>query len=155
MLRYVVFFRLIHLVTHVPISISLYVIPCRACYTRLPNVATDLLMTVNVPYFDEESAEQSMASAECFTGTVQPDDASSSETPGTTDTISGDPEAKKESVEEGEGPPPTEGDKASLQNVSRQSPDDAGSRLEDSNLGIVSLNILLQSFVILDWSLFC
>lgn len=123
-------------------------------------MATDLLITVNVPYFDEESAEQSMASAECFTDAVQPDDASSSETPGTTDTTSGDPETAKESAEAGGGPLSTEGDEASLQNdtassnVSRQSPEGAG-RLEDSTLGVVSLKILLQSFVILDWSLFC
>eukprot|EP00752_Nemacystus_decipiens_P003955 g3621.t1 len=33
---------------------------------RLPNVGTDLLITVNVPYPDEDAAARSMASAECF-----------------------------------------------------------------------------------------
>eukprot|EP00903_Cladosiphon_okamuranus_P006551 g6399.t1 len=44
-----------------PEAVRLYLVN-----VRLPNVGTDLLITVNVPYPDEEAAARSMASAECF-----------------------------------------------------------------------------------------
>lgn len=37
-----------------------------ASLSRLPHVGTDLLITVNVPYPDEESAASSMSGVDCF-----------------------------------------------------------------------------------------
>lgn len=102
--------------------------------SRLRNVSTDLLVTVNVPYPDESSAANSSGNAMCF--------------------VEEDPEHR----EEGDS---SQMNAAGGSSGARGGPERApGSEpkvdVEDKpgRLAISTLRTLLKSFAILDWSLF-
>ena len=130
---------------------------------RLSSVSTDLLITVNVPYHDEESAAQSMASAECFTGAVKPGDVT---TLGKQVTMHFDTLTAEAASEAGHSSI-TEGDEKSVreedggQETSGVSEDGPSAPHAATARGcgegisaVAALQILLRSFTILDWSLF-
>lgn len=149
---------------------------------RLPHVGTDLLITVNVPYSDEDAAASSMATAECFLATAAgaaaaeaspvatpapavADDAGASSSVAA-DTSQEAARAAESSVEEGllggdgvvGAPQRAARDEAGTGAAVEGGQDgrelSSGARGNDCDAGVEALRPLLHSFAILDWSLF-
>lgn len=103
-------------------------------------MGTDLLITVNAPYPDQEAAMRSMASAECFSG-VRPDVVS--------DQTSDNPAvAAPISTKDGHDGTVESGAAMALAGGSS-----GGAGV--GAVGVATVQTVLKSFVILDWSLFC
>lgn len=117
-----------------PEAIRLYLVN-----VRLPNVGTDLLITVNVPYPTEEATATSMASADTFTAADRPVDEQAQTSPGG----SGPDEALAAEDEGG----------VDAVGVPLKGLPEAVS--VEGRAGVPALRSLLRSFKILDWSLFC
>ncbi|CAM9751997.1 unnamed protein product [Laminaria digitata] len=129
-----------------PEAIRLYLVN-----VRLPNVGTDILITVNAPYPDEDTAATSMADADTFTADRPPiveqthtsqrgngpgEEALAAEVEGgAEDGVGVAPEGLPEVAEAGG----VGGRRGSVQ----------------GSAGVSALRSLLRSFKILDWSLFC
>lgn len=143
--------------------------PCllTADYHRLPNVGTDLLITVNAPYPDDETAAASMADAETFSS-ERPVVEQSHTPEGESEPDSGKPVVEQAPTPEGESEPnealagQDEGgvdDKVGVAPKGLPQAAEAGiggrRRSVEGSAGVSALRSLLRSFKILDWSLFC
>ncbi|CBJ29147.1 conserved unknown protein [Ectocarpus siliculosus] len=163
-----------------PDAVRLYLVN-----VRLPNVGTDLLITVNVPCPDQDTAVRTMAGAECFCSGPSRHTAGANEEISTgaplidanktSETASGahaaadgtaagtdkpfksaadfSPEATVDGVggvDKPEGSGEIEAGVGEGKGEKHSSPGGG----DDVDLGVAALRTLLQSFAILDWSLF-
>lgn len=166
------------------VCIKSVMLVCPTCCRlgRLPNVGTDVLITVNVPYPDEDAAAKSMANAECFlaaaTGVagaeaspvaaqapVVADDAAASKV---ATGLSQEPIGAGEVVAEkallgGDGVVDAPQEVAWEAPGARAAAEEGGkggrelsscASRTDSDAAVTALRSLLHSFAILDWSLF-
>lgn len=139
----------------------------------LPNVDTDVLITVNVPYPDEESAAQSLGTVDSFLPKAE-DESSQNGTDLTEETFCNEgPQVsavQKNTIVDQERPPEksdtlrecAEGMKTAARDREEASAIDGGGHLRrvEAGGGVIAMSgvavmrSLVESFDILDWSLF-